>query len=42
MLDFVEDKSKLRLFPIEEMDKEEGSVTNLQLFASNRTEAVVG
>lgn len=42
MLDFVEDKSKLRLFPIEEMDKEEGGVTNLQLFASNRTEAVVG
>ena len=42
MLDFVEDKSNLRLFPIEEMDKEEGGVTNLQLFASNHTESVVG
>lgn len=41
MLDFVEDKSNLRLFPIEEMDKEEGGVTNLQLFASNHTESVV-
>ena len=42
MLDFVEDKSNLRLFPIEEMDKEEGGVTNLQLFVSNHTESVVG
>ena len=42
MLDFVEDKSNLRLFPMEEMDKEEGGATKLQLFASNHTESVVG
>ena len=42
MLDFVEDKSNLRLFPMEEMDKEEGGATKLQVFASNHTESVVG
>ena len=42
MLDFIEDKSNLRLFPMEEMDKEEGGATKLQLFASNHTESVVG
>ena len=42
MLDFVEGKSNLRLFPMEEMDKEEGGATKLQLFASNHTESVVG
>ena len=42
MLDFVEDKSNLRLFPIEEMNKEEGGATKLQIFASNHTESVVG
>ena len=42
MLDFVEDKSNLRLFPMEEMDKEEGGAAKLQLFASNHTESVVG
>jgi len=29
MLDFVEDKSNLRLFPMEEMDKEEGGAAKL-------------
>lgn len=42
MLDFVEDKSNLRLFTIEEMNKEEGGATNLQIFVSNHTESVVG
>ena len=42
MLDFVEDKSNLRLFPMEEMDKEEGGAAKLQVFASNHTESVVG
>ena len=42
MLDFVEDKSNLRLFLMEEMDKEEGGATKLQVFASNHTESVVG
>ena len=42
MLDFVEDKSNLRLFPMEEMDKEEGGTTKLQIFTSNHTELVVG
>ena len=42
MLDFVEDKSNLRLFPMEEMDKEEGGAAKLQVFASNYTESVVG
>ena len=31
MLDFVEDKSVLHLFPIEEMDKEEGGGVNLEI-----------
>ena len=42
MLDFVEDKSNLRLFPMEETDKEEGGAAKLQVFASNHTESVVG
>ena len=42
MLDFVEDKSNLRLFLMEEMDKEEGGAAKLQVFASNHTESVVG
>ena len=42
MLDFVEDKSNLRLFPMEEMDKEEDGGAKLQVFASNHTESVVG
>ena len=42
MLDFVEEKSNLRLFPMEEMDKEEGGAAKLQVFASNHTESVVG
>ena len=42
MLDFVEYKSNLRLFPMEEMDKEEGGAAKLQVFASNHTESVVG
>ena len=42
MLDFVEDKSNLRLFPMEEMDKEEGSGAKLQVFASNHTESMMG
>ena len=42
MLDFVEDKSNLRLFPMEEMDKEEGGAAKLQVFASNHTESMMG
>lgn len=42
MLDFVEDKSNLRLFPMEEMDKEESGTAKLQVFASNHTDSMVG
>ena len=42
MLDFVEDKSNLRLFSMEEMDKEEGGAAKLQIFASNHTDSMVG
>ena len=42
MLDFVEDKSNLRLFTIEEMNKEEGGAAKLQVFSSNHTESMMG
>ena len=42
MLDFVEDKSNLRLFPMEELNKEEGGATKVQVFASNHTDSMVG
>ena len=32
MLDFVEDKSNLRLFPMEEMDKEESGTAKIAGF----------
>ena len=42
MLDFIEDKSNLTLFPIEEMDKREGGKSNLEIFVMNNTDEVVG
>ena len=42
MLDFVEDKSVLHLFPIEEMDKEEGGGVNLEVYNYNNDDTAVG
>ena len=42
MLDFVEDKSVLHLFPIEEMDKEEGGGMNLEVYNFNNDDTAVG
>ena len=42
MLDFVEDKSALHLFPIEEMDKEEGGGVNLEVYNYNNDDTTVG
>ena len=42
MLDFVEDKSNLRLFPMEEMDKEEGGGVNLEVYNFNNDDTAVG
>ena len=42
MLDFVEDKSVLHLFPIEEMDKEEGGGVNLEVYNFNNDDTAVG
>ena len=42
MLDFVEDKSTLRLFPVEEMDKEEGGGVNLEVYNFNNDDTAVG
>ena len=42
MLDFVEDKSVLHLFPIEEMDKEEGGGVNLEVYNYNNDYTAVG
>ena len=41
-LDFVEDKSVLHLFPIEEMDKEEGGGVNLEVYNFNNDDTAVG
>ena len=41
MLDFVEDKSVLHLFPIEEMDKEEGGAVNLEVYNFNNDDTAV-
>ena len=42
MLDFLEDKSVLHLFPIEEMDKEEGGGVNLEGYNFNNDDTAVG
>ena len=42
MLDFVEDKSVLHLFSIEEMDKEEGGGVNLEVYNFNNDDTAVG
>ncbi len=42
MLDFVEDKSALHLFPVEEMDKEEGGGVNLEVYNYNNNDTAVG
>ena len=42
MLDFVEDKSVLHLFPIEKMDKEEGGGVNLEVYNFNNDDTAVG
>ena len=42
MLDFVEDKRVLHLFPIEEMDKEEGGGVNLEVYNFNNDDTAVG
>ena len=41
-LDFVEDKSVLHLFPIEEMDKKEGGGVNLEVYNFNNDDTAVG
>ena len=42
MLDFIEDKSTLHLFPVEEMDKEEGGGVNLEVYNYNNDDTAVG
>ena len=42
MLDFVEDKSVLHFFPIEEMDKKEGGGVNLKVYNFNNDDTAVG
>ena len=42
MLDFVEDKSTLHLFPMEEMDKEESGGVNLEVYNYNNDDTAVG
>ena len=41
-LDFVEDKSVLHLFPIEDIDKEEGGGVNLEVYNFNNDDTAVG
>ena len=41
-LDFIEDKSTLRLFPVEEMDKEEDGGVNLEVYNYNNDDTAVG
>ena len=41
MLDFVEDKSVLHLFPIEEMDKEENKLRELTLYKDKKMNKLV-
>ena len=41
-LDFVEDKNVLHLFPIEEMDKEEGGGMHLEVYNFNNDDTAVG
>ena len=42
MLDFVEDKSVLHLFPIEDIDKKEGGGVNLEVYNFNNDDTAVG
>lgn len=42
MLDFIEDKSTLHLFSVEEMDKEEGGGVNLEVYNYNNEDTAVG
>ncbi|GJH39946.1 hypothetical protein RCZ04_04960 [Capnocytophaga sp. HP1101] len=42
MLDFVENKSVLHLFPLEEMDKEVGGKVNLEVYNFNNDDTAVG
>ena len=42
MLDFIEDKSYLCIFPVEEMDKEEGGGVNLEVYNYNNDDTAVG
>ena len=42
MLDFIEDKSTLCLFPVEKMDKEEGGGVNLEVYNYNNDDTAVG
>ena len=42
MLDFIEDKSTLCLFPVEEMDKEESGGVNLEVYNYNNDDTAVG
>ena len=41
-LDFIEDKSTLHLFPVEEMDNEEGGGVNLEVYNYNNDDTAVG
>ena len=41
-LDFIEDKSTLHLFPVEEMDNEEGGGVNLEVYNYNNNDTAVG
>ena len=42
MLDFIEDKSTLCLFTVEEIDKEEGGGVNLEVYNYNNDYTAVG
>ena len=42
MLDFIEDKSVLHLFPIEDIDKKEGGGVNLEVYNYNNDDTAVG
>ncbi|WP_423914787.1 hypothetical protein [Capnocytophaga gingivalis] len=42
MLDFIEDKSTLCLFPVEEIDKKEGGGVNLEVYNYNNDDTAVG
>ena len=41
-LDFIEDKSTLHLFPIEDIDKKEGGGVNLEVYNYNNDDTAVG